>query len=100
MTCTTCKYMENENTKHKKWSKQIIANLNIKSKIFVQKSKFRSKIEILVKNRNFAQKSKFCSKVEILLKSRNFSQNRNFAQKSKFRSKIDILVDQNLDSKK
>jgi len=51
-----------------------------------EKSKFCSKIEILVKNRNFGQKSKFCSKIEILVK------NRNFGQKSKFLSKIKIVV--------
>ena len=53
---------------------------------FCQKSKFWSKIEILVKNHNFGQKSKFWSKIEILVK------NRNFGQKSKFWSKIQILV--------
>jgi len=45
-----------------------------------QKSKFLSKIEILVKNRNSCQKSKFLSKIEILVKNRNSCQ------------KIEILV--------
>ena len=53
---------------------------------FGQKSKFWSKIEILVKNRNFGQKSTFWSNIEILVK------NRNFGQKSTFWSKIEILV--------
>ena len=35
---------------------------------FDDKSKFWSKIEILVKNQNVAQKSKLWSKIEILLK--------------------------------
>ena len=33
--------------------------------IKINKSKYWSKIEILVKNRNFGQKSKFWSKIEI-----------------------------------
>ena len=53
---------------------------------FDQKSKFWSKIEILIENRNFGQKSKFWSKIKILVK------NRNFGQKSKFWSKIEILA--------
>jgi len=55
--------------------------------ICVKKSKFWSKIEILVKNRIF-------EKPEILVKNRNFARkieillkNRNFHQKSKFLSK-------------
>jgi len=39
---------------------------------------------ILFKNRNFSQKSKFWSKLEILVKNRNFGKTRNFSQKSKF----------------
>jgi len=45
----------------------------------------------MVKNRNFGQKSKFWSKIEILVKNRNFGQkieivvkNRNFGQRYKF----------------
>ena len=52
-----------------------------------QRSKFSSKIKILVKNWNFRQRSKFWSKIEILIKKK-----RNFDQKSKFSSKIEILV--------
>ena len=58
----------------------------VKNRTFGKKSKFWSKIKILVKNRNFGQKSKFWSKIEILVK------NRNFVQKSKFWSKLEILV--------
>jgi len=54
---------------------------------FGPKSKFWSKIEILVENRNFGPKSKFWPKIEILV------QNRNFGRKSKFWSKIEILVE-------
>jgi len=41
---------------------------------FGQKSKFWSKIQILVKNPNFGQKSKFWSKIQILVKNPNFGQ--------------------------
>ena len=51
-----------------------------------KKSKFWSKIRMLVKNRNISQKSKFSSKIEIFVK------NWNFRQKSTFWSKMKILV--------
>ena len=43
-----------------------------------RKSKFWSKIEILVESRNFGRKSKFRSKVEILVESRNFGRKLKF----------------------
>ena len=72
----------------------------IKHGSFGQKSKFWSKIGMLVKNRNFVQKLKFWSKIEILVKNRNFAQkskffskNRNAVHKSKFcQKKIQLLV--------
>ena len=77
---------------------------------FGRKSKFWSKIEILVKNRNFGQKSKFWSKIILSVTNRNFRQkldfqsiikilvkNRNFGLKFDFLSTIGILVkNQNL----
>ena len=68
------------------FNKSTLKNLN-----FGQKSKFWSKIEILVKNRNFDQKSKFWLKVDFWLKIEILIRNRNFTQKSKFWSKIEIL---------
>jgi len=89
------------------------------SRSFGQKSKFWSKIKILVKqskqilakikiflkNRNFVEKLKFWSKIEFFFKNRNFVlkskfwrkieilvKNQNFGQKSKFCSKIKIFV--------
>ena len=56
----------------------------MKNRNFGQKSKFWSKIEILVKNLNFGQK---------LVENRNLVQNRNFIRKSKFYSKIEILFE-------
>jgi len=51
---------------------------------------FGQKLKLYSKNRNVTQKSKFWSKIEIIVKTRNFSQNskfysknRNLAQKSK-----------------
>ena len=70
---------------------------------FARKSKFCSKIEILLETRNFTRKSKICSKIEffskiiqiqILLQNQiNFGKNRNFAEKSKFCSKIEIFFE-------
>jgi len=42
-----------------------------KIEIFLQKSKFWSKIEILDKNRSFGRKSKFWTKIEVLVENRN-----------------------------
>ena len=76
----------------------------VKNQSFGQKSKFWSKIKVLVKNQSFGQKSKFWSKIEIWIKNRGFGQklivwsklevlvkNRSFDQKSKFSSKIEIV---------
>ena len=76
------------------YAKNLGTNRNFgKNPNFVQKSKFCSRIEILVKNRNFGQKTKFWSIIQVLFKNRNFGQkskflveNRNFGQKSKFES--------------
>jgi len=46
-----------------------------------QKSKFFSKIEILVKNRNFGQKSKLWPKIEILVKKQNYDEKSTFCSK-------------------
>ena len=53
----------------------------VKNQNLDEKSKFWSKIEILVKNRNFGQKSKFWSKIEILVKSIKCVENQDIAQK-------------------
>ena len=50
------------------------------------------KIEILFKTRNFVQKSKFSSKTKFWSKLEILIKNPNFVQKSKFWSKIQILV--------
>jgi len=56
------------------------------------------KIKILVENQNFGRKSKFWSKIKILVeikilvKNQNFGQKSKFGEKSKFRSNIKILV--------
>jgi len=44
----------------------------LKNPNFGQKSKFWSKIQILVRTPNFGQKSKFWSKIQILAKNPNF----------------------------
>jgi len=41
----------------------------VKNPNFAQKSKFCSKIQILLKNQNPTQKSKSCLKIQILLKN-------------------------------
>jgi len=77
----------------------------VQNRKFGQKSKFWSKIQMLLKNRNLCQKSKIWSKIEILVKNRNFGQkskccskienvvnNWNVCQKSKIWSKIKNLV--------
>ena len=58
---------------------------------FVQNGNFL-KITFFVQNQNFGQKSKFCSKINILVKNQIFDQKSNFGQKSNFRSTIKILV--------
>jgi len=60
--------------------------------IFDQKSKFETKIEVLVKNGNFGEKWKFWGKMEMLVKIEILLKNRNSGQKSKFWSKIEMLV--------
>jgi len=44
----------------------------MKNPNFSQKSKFWSKIQVLIKNPNFDQKSKFWSKIDILGQNGNF----------------------------
>ena len=41
---------------------------------FDRKSKFRSKIEIVVKNSNDGQKSKLWSKIQIMVRNPNYGQ--------------------------
>ena len=79
-----------------------IAKIKFSSKNgnFGQKSKFWSKIEILVKNWkflvknwNYGQKLKYWSKIEILVKNGNFwSKIEILVKKWKLWSKIEILV--------
>jgi len=66
------------------WSKKKLQILVKKG--FGQKSKFWSKIEILVKNRNFGQKWIFWTRIEIFIKNRNFGQN------CIFWTRIEILI--------
>ena len=72
-----------------RWKRAVVAEILIfclsnrrKNRIFVQKSNFCPKIEVLFKNRSFVQKSKFYPKIYLLDKKRCF------LQKYKCRPKI------------
>jgi len=64
---------------------------NPKIRNFGQKSKFWSKIEILVKNQNLVKNRNFGQKIEILDKNRNFGQ-KSCTKKRHFGQQTNILV--------
>ena len=52
----------------------LVTEISATNRNFGRKSKFWSKIEILLENGNFGQKSKFWSKIESSVKNRKFGQ--------------------------
>ena len=74
------------------WVSFYSPKLSLTNPNFGQKSKFLSKIQILVKNPNFGQKSKLWSKIQIMIKNPNFGKKSKFGQKSKFWLKIQISI--------